>query len=135
MKQPYIEEKIVGKAKATILHIFETYPSQEAPLRKAIANWFADNYQARTIISVNAGCHQATWQVCWYSPIYNIKEKNMTFQEKAFDKRSRADAFLHAFEEFLADCPPTEEELAATKERYRKANIFNERYQKKKSCK
>lgn len=132
MKQPYIEEKIVGKAKATILHTFETYPSQEAPLRKAIANWFADTYGARTIISVNAGCHQATWQVCWYSPIYYIKEKNMTSQEKASDKRARADAFLHAFEDFLNDCPPGQEELEAMKERYRKAKVFNERYQKRK---
>lgn len=132
MKQPYIEEKIVGKAKATILHIFETYPSQEAPLRKAIANWFANNYQARTIISVNAGCHQATWQVCWYSPIYNIKEKNMTFQEKKDDRDKRAREFLKAFEDFLNDCPPGQEELEAMKERYRKAKVFNERYQKRK---
>lgn len=132
MKQPYIEEKIVDKAKATILHTFETYPSQEAPLRKAIANWFANNYQARTIISVNAGCHQATWQVCWYSPIYNNKERDMTFQEKKDDREKRARAFLEAFEDFLNDCPPTKEELDSTKERYRKAKVFNERYQKRK---
>ena len=81
-KQPYIEEREVGKAKATILHTQETYPSQEEPLRKSIANWFADTYGARTIISVSTGRHQATWQVCWHSPIYNDKEKEIQCGEK-----------------------------------------------------
>lgn len=135
MKQPYIEERMVGKAKATILHTEETYPSQEEPLRKAIANWFADTYGARTIISVSTGRHQATWTVCWHSPIYNIKENKMTFQEKMEDREKRARAFLDAFEDFLNDCPPTEEELEATKERYRKARESYERFGKNKNKK
>ena len=134
-KQPYIEEREVGKAKATILHTQETYPSQEEPLRKAIANWFADTYGARTIISVSSGRHQATWQVCWHSPIYNIKENKMTFQEKMEDREKRERAFLQMFEEFLDDCPPTEEELEATKERYRKARESYERFGKNKNKK
>ena len=132
-KQPYIEEREVGKAKATILHTQETYPSQEEPLRKSIANWFADTYGARTIISVSTGRHQATWQVCWHSPIYNNREKDMTFQEKKDDREKRAREFLEAFEEFLNDCPPTEEELEATKERYRKARASYEKMKKHKN--
>lgn len=135
MKQPYIEERVVGASKATILHTEETYPSQEEPLRKAIANWFADNYGARTIISVSTGRHQATWQVCWHSSIYYNKEKDMTFQEKMEDRENRAKAFLQAFEDFLNDCPPTEEELEATKERYRKVRDSYERFGKNKNKK
>lgn len=56
----------------------------------------------------------------------------MTFQEKMEDRENRAKAFLQAFEEFLADCPPTEEELEATKERYRKARESYERFGKNK---
>ena len=133
MKQPYIEERVVGKAKATILHTGETYPSQEEPLRKAIANWFADTYGARTIISVSTGRHQATWTVCWHSPIYYIKENKMTFQEKMEDREKRAKEFLAMFEDFLEDCPPTEEELLATKERYRKARASYEKMKKHKN--
>ena len=97
-KQPYIEEREVGKAKATILHTQETYPSQEEQLRKSIANWFAETYDgARTIISVSTGRHQATWQVCWHSPILYNKERYMTFQEKKDDREKRARAFLEAF--------------------------------------
>lgn len=132
-KQPYIEEKEVGKAKATILHTEETYPSQEEPLRKSIANWFAETYGARTIISVSTGRHQATWQVCWHSPILYNRERDMTFREKMDDREKRAREFLGAFEEFLKDCPPTEEELEATKERYRKVRESYEKMKKHKN--
>ena len=57
----------------------------------------------------------------------------MTFREKMDDREKRARAFLEAFEEFLEDCPPTEEELEATKERYRKARDSYEKMKKHKN--
>lgn len=127
MKKSYTEEFDFGTGKATVVHTRETFPSQEEGLRKFAANWFADNYQARTIVSVSTGRHQSTWSICWRSDTYIIKEKDMTYNEKLKEKKERAEAFLKAFEEFLDDCPPEEDELRAADVRYQKSHLLNEK--------
>lgn len=120
MKQPYVEEFKYGNAKATVLHTFETYPSQEARIRNLVANWFADRYQAKTIISVSTGHRQSQWSVCWHSKAYQQKEREMKYWDRQGEKKQRAAAFLEAFESFLAECPPEEEEIEAAEARYSK---------------
>ena len=125
MKHPYIEEFKYGNARATVLHTFETYPSQESRLRNLVANWFAEKYQAKCIISVSTGHRQAQWSVCWYSPTYSRKEQDMKYWDRQAEKKQRAAAFLSAFEDFLKQCPPDFDEIEATKARYNKQSQKN----------
>lgn len=131
MKKSYTEEFDFGTGKATVVHTRETFPSQEEEIRKFAANWFADNYQARTIVSVSTGRHQSTWSVCWRSDTYIIKEKDMTYNERLKEKKERAELFLKAFEAFLDECPPEEEELDAAAVRYQKSHLVNEKQKAK----
>lgn len=131
MKQSYIEEFDFGTGRATVVHTRETFPSQEEEIRKFAANWFADNYQARTIVSVSAGRHQSTWSICWRSDTYIIKEKDMTYNDKLKEKKERAELFLKAFEEFLDTCPPEEDELRAADVRYQKSHLAVEKIKAK----
>lgn len=128
MKQPYVEEFRYGEAKATVLHTFETYPSQEARIRNLVANWFAEKYQAKCIISVSTGHRQAQWSVCWHSKTYQEKEQKMKYWDRQGEKKERAAAFLKAFEDFLQECPPNEEEIKEMEAKYSKSVPLHKKF-------